>query len=126
MLEEWIPNQASGLNDESYKSEFRDTCIDPDWTLGDHWFEWTYVIDLDNRVLTVNEFVHFRFDNMPPLSPSDSNPGFVGYLEPELYGDGSTVPDTPAEYLASVDLWLKSRHDTTQPHSTFRTFSSKL
>ncbi|CAE6471999.1 hypothetical protein ACGC1H_003832 [Rhizoctonia solani] len=44
--------------------------IDFDWTfIGiDILIQWTYVIDLDNNVFTVNDSTHFKLDDMPPES----------------------------------------------------------
>ncbi|KAG8679799.1 hypothetical protein FRC11_003280, partial [Ceratobasidium sp. 423] len=67
---------------------------DADWTLGSEYIEWTYVIDLDNRVFTINGRVHLRLDNMPP-----SNPGLGSYHH-------SNILEIPSEYLShTVDLW---------------------
>ncbi|KAG8754360.1 hypothetical protein FRC11_006699, partial [Ceratobasidium sp. 423] len=67
---------------------------DTDWTLGSEDIEWVYVIDLDNRVFTINGTAHLRLDNMPP-----SDPGLDSYHD----GDRLSIP---SEYLSStVDLW---------------------
>ncbi|KAG8739666.1 hypothetical protein FRC11_000593, partial [Ceratobasidium sp. 423] len=88
-----------------------DVCTDADWTLGDLFIEWTYVIDLDNRVFTVNGALHFKFDNMPPLRASGTQLGFVDYLEgPE----DESPPEIPAEYLASIEFWPKLRYNAAE------------
>ncbi|CUA69184.1 hypothetical protein RSOLAG22IIIB_08311 [Rhizoctonia solani] len=44
------------------------------WTLDHHGtgrrIKWTYVIDLDNLIFTINQFLHLRLDNMPPSNLS--------------------------------------------------------
>ncbi|KAL5633627.1 hypothetical protein ACGC1H_003941 [Rhizoctonia solani] len=84
-----------------------------DWTLGDTFIEWTYVIDFDNRVCTVNGAVHFPFDNMPPLHSSDSELGFAEYLE------SYERIEIPAKYLKTIDLWPAPRFDVAQVHQQY-------
>ncbi|KAG8728616.1 hypothetical protein FRC11_010597 [Ceratobasidium sp. 423] len=67
---------------------------DADWTLGGEDIEWVYVIDLDNRVFTINGITHLRLDNMPPSDPRSGS-----------YHDGDRISILP-EYLSpTVDLW---------------------
>jgi hypothetical protein len=59
--------------------------------------DYTYVIDLDNRVFTINGVAHCRFDNMPP--------GDLGVYIDEDEDDGVRIR-IPLEHLATtVDLW---------------------
>ncbi|CAE6421545.1 unnamed protein product [Rhizoctonia solani] len=70
-------------------------CDNADWTLGDQDIEWTYVIDLDNKVFTINGITHLRFDNMPP-----SDPGLEYY-----YKDDGTAAFPSQCVSSTVDLW---------------------
>ncbi|KDN43381.1 hypothetical protein RSAG8_06165, partial [Rhizoctonia solani AG-8 WAC10335] len=110
-LEKWIAKLSKALLDEKsyrYLGWYpEDICTDSDWTLGDDCFMWTYVIDLDNRVFTVNGVLHFKFDNMPPLRASGSKLGFVDYFEDRT----RTPPEIPAEHLTSLEFWPKLNFD---------------
>ncbi|CAE6458791.1 unnamed protein product [Rhizoctonia solani] len=90
-LEKWIAKVTSDMDEESDS----DVCTDASWTLGDLWSPWT----LDNRVLTVNGILHFKFDNLPRVRASGSKLGFADYLEgPE----DSLQPEIPEECLTSL------------------------
>ncbi|KAG8695473.1 hypothetical protein FRC11_001453, partial [Ceratobasidium sp. 423] len=57
--------------------------------------EYTYVIDLDNLVFTVNGSTHLKLDNMPP-----SEPGL------EAYFDDEDSVEVPPQYISTaVNLW---------------------
>ncbi|KAG8707179.1 hypothetical protein FRC11_007622, partial [Ceratobasidium sp. 423] len=68
---------------------------DGDWTFVGGVIEYTYVIDLDNLVFTVNGSTHLKLDNMPP-----SEPGLEAYFEDE---DSVEVP--PQYISTAVNLW---------------------
>jgi hypothetical protein len=94
MLEEQeaCKEEVTQVEEASDASGFN-ICDDLDWTTPDGCTEWTYVIDLDNRVFTVNGVTHLRLDNMPP-----SDPGLEGYFEDRI--------KIPPEHRATVvDLW---------------------
>ncbi|EUC58394.1 CHD5 domain protein, partial [Rhizoctonia solani AG-3 Rhs1AP] len=68
-----------------------------------------YVIDLDNRVFTVNGVIHFKLDNLP------SNDKLCDlFMRPERF-------ELPAELaiVKSVDLWPPPRFDTAQAKRTY-------
>ncbi|KDN43235.1 hypothetical protein RSAG8_06202, partial [Rhizoctonia solani AG-8 WAC10335] len=81
--------------------------IRPDWTFlgpgSDIFIEWTYVIDLDNTVFTVNGSTHFKFDDMPPglelFFYFDEN------LDEELLVDTRSRPELSKHLTTCVDLW---------------------
>ncbi|KAH7326932.1 hypothetical protein B0J17DRAFT_222874 [Rhizoctonia solani] len=75
------------------------------WTLGSVGNQWTYVIDFDNCVFTVNGAVHFPFDNIPPLLDSEYEPSFDQYI------DSDERVEIPAKYLKAVDLWPAPRFE---------------
>ncbi|KAG8744251.1 hypothetical protein FRC11_013584, partial [Ceratobasidium sp. 423] len=50
---------------------------------------------------------------MPPLYPSDSEPGFVGYLQ------SYERIQIPAKYLKSIDLWPAPRFDVTEARQQY-------
>ncbi|KDN43383.1 hypothetical protein RSAG8_06167, partial [Rhizoctonia solani AG-8 WAC10335] len=116
------PSEPCGIRKVSAslldKESGGDVCTDASWTLGDLWIQWTYVIDLDNRVFTVNGILHFKFENMPPLRASGSKLGFVDYLEgPE----DSPEPEIPEEYLSSLELWSKLNLDVEKAQQEYST-----
>ncbi|CUA68354.1 hypothetical protein RSOLAG22IIIB_07872 [Rhizoctonia solani] len=79
-------------------------CEDVDWTFVGAEIEYTYVIDLDNRVFTVNGMTHLKLDNMPP-----SEPGLKAYFEDE------TMVEIPAQHLTTtVNLWPALKFDTAE------------
>ncbi|KAG8704279.1 hypothetical protein FRC11_010055, partial [Ceratobasidium sp. 423] len=88
-------------------------CIGTNWTIGYAFIGWTYVIDFDNLVFTVNGAIHFPFDNMPPLGSSDNEPGWVEYLE------SYERIEIPAKYLTTVDLWPTPSFDVTQAQQQY-------
>ncbi|CUA73510.1 Transmembrane protein 181 [Homo sapiens] [Rhizoctonia solani] len=95
-LEEWITSVSSDL-----KERYDDVLADASWTLGDLWIEWTYVIDFDNRVVTVNGALHFELENMPPLRAKRPNFGLIDYLETN---ECPLLPEVPNKYLISRSL----------------------
>ncbi|KDN43382.1 hypothetical protein RSAG8_06166, partial [Rhizoctonia solani AG-8 WAC10335] len=111
-LREWITKLSNTLPDKKackkfFRWEEYDVCTDSNWTLTDSHFEWTYVIDLDNRVFTVNGAIHFKFDSLPPLRAKGSKFGFVDYFEDM----SEPLPEIPAEYLTSIDIWPKFKFE---------------
>ncbi|CAE7156849.1 unnamed protein product, partial [Rhizoctonia solani] len=80
---EWVADTAKMLEnvntsdeevDQPYSSDSNspedddhlgyELCEDSNWTFTEG--EYTYVIDLDNRVFTINGGTHLKLDNMPP------------------------------------------------------------
>ncbi|KAJ1306367.1 hypothetical protein OPQ81_007373 [Rhizoctonia solani] len=118
-LEDWIKRITHALEDKKKRvvlfdwqnHEIGTGC---NWTLGDLSIDWTYVIDFDNRVFTVNGAVHFPFDSMPPLHSSDSEPGFAEYFEWE------EMIKIPTKYLTSIDLWPAPPFDTAQAQRQYK------
>ncbi|CUA73507.1 Bifunctional uridylyltransferase/uridylyl-removing enzyme [Rhizoctonia solani] len=112
-LEKWIQAMSKKLLHEEARGDYDsddDIRTDSDWTLCMGDVRWTYVIDLDNRVFTVNGILHFKFNNLPPLKRSGSKLGFVDYFS-ESYE--APYPEIPAEYLASppLDFWSEMTFD---------------
>ncbi|EUC54785.1 CHD5 domain protein, putative [Rhizoctonia solani AG-3 Rhs1AP] len=112
LLEKWITKLSNVLLDKKALDEFfeweeYDVCTNSSWTLADSYFEWTYVIDLDNRAFTVNGALHFKFDNLPPMRASGSKFGFADYFEETM----EPLPEVPSEYLTSIDIWPKFKFD---------------
>ncbi|KEP46020.1 putative CHD5 domain protein [Rhizoctonia solani 123E] len=112
-LKEYITQTTQMLQDQPQRAQLFEgnqcevgTCRN--WTLGSLSIDWTYVIDFDNCVLTVNGAVHFPFDKIPPLDGSESDPGFVEYLESD------DRIEIPAKYLKTIDLWPAPRFDVTK------------
>ncbi|CAE6496305.1 unnamed protein product [Rhizoctonia solani] len=117
ILEEWIANRiqilenakishdevvhpdlpeadcSSDLDDGALGYEL---CKDADWTFVGLATEYTYVIDLDNLVFTVNGWAHLKLNNMPP-----SKPGLKAYFDAD-----EEIIKVPPQYLSTeVDLW---------------------
>ncbi|CAE7182906.1 unnamed protein product [Rhizoctonia solani] len=88
------PEDGVGADDLGFNVTY-----DLQWTLAGLKSAWTYVIDLDNLVFTVNGVIHLRLDNMPPDLES------YDYVYP------SNVP-IPQEYICSrVNLWPAPNFD---------------
>ncbi|KAG8707180.1 hypothetical protein FRC11_007623 [Ceratobasidium sp. 423] len=89
------------LSEDVSSNDFDDGALgyelreDLDWTLAGNEVEYTYVIDLDNRVFTVNGITHLKLDDMPP-----SDPGLEGY-----FGDEDRVKIPPQHLSARVNFW---------------------
>ncbi|CAE6536857.1 unnamed protein product [Rhizoctonia solani] len=84
---------SSDLDDGALGYEL---CKDADWTFVGGDIEYTYVIDLDNLVFTVNGRAHLKLDNMPP-----SEPGLAPYFD-----EYEERIEVPPQYLSTVvDLW---------------------
>ncbi|CUA71966.1 hypothetical protein RSOLAG22IIIB_09982 [Rhizoctonia solani] len=81
------------ISDEHSDSPGYNLCADLGFTFIGGSIEWTYVIDLDNLIFTVNGVTHFKLDNMPP-----SEPGLEGYFENE-------VPIPPQHLGTALGLW---------------------
>ncbi|KEP52487.1 F-box protein [Rhizoctonia solani 123E] len=83
-------------------------CADPDWTFPGGDIEWTYVIDLDNLIFTVNGMTHLKLDNMPP-----SEPGLEDYFENE-------VP-IPRQYIGTaLGLWPAPGFDVQERQQAYK------
>ncbi|CAE6379006.1 unnamed protein product [Rhizoctonia solani] len=78
---------------------------DSSWILGSRNNRWVYVIDLDNRVFTVNGAVHFRLENLPD--------NLNDYLWRE------DRHDLPAHLLKPIKIWPPPRFDTAQAQQTY-------
>ncbi|KAG8728291.1 hypothetical protein FRC11_011422, partial [Ceratobasidium sp. 423] len=120
-LKEYIEKTTNVLQVEQQRAklfcwEDHVVCTGSNWTLGDTFIEWTYVIDFDNLVFTVNGAVHFPFDNMPPLDSSDSELGLVEYLE------SCERIEIPAKYLTTVDLRPAPNFNVTQAQQQYDEF----
>ncbi|KAL5633628.1 hypothetical protein ACGC1H_003942 [Rhizoctonia solani] len=120
VLEKWITKLSNSLLDKKAREKFfeweeYDVVTDSSWTLTDSYFEWTYVIDLDNRVFTVNGALHFKFDNLPPMRASGSKFGFADYFEEGM----EPLPQVPSEYLTSVDIWPQLKFDAEKDHQEY-------
>ncbi|CAE6445566.1 unnamed protein product [Rhizoctonia solani] len=86
-------DSSSDLNDGALGYEL---CKDADCTLLGGDIEYTYVIDLDNLVFTLNGSAHLKLDNMPP-----SEPGLEAFFD-----DDEEIIEVPRQYLSTVvDLW---------------------
>ncbi|EUC58396.1 hypothetical protein RSOL_250400, partial [Rhizoctonia solani AG-3 Rhs1AP] len=92
--------------DESGGVQIRNAS-DSSWILGEYHIRWVYVIDLDNRVFTVNGVIHFRLDNLP------SGDDLCYYLQREARFE------LPAKLIKSIDLWPPPRFDTAQAQQTY-------
>ncbi|CAE6394474.1 unnamed protein product [Rhizoctonia solani] len=117
--EKWITRMAIMLKGECGWPGHKYTCTEPDWSLGDRWIKWTYIIDFDNRVFTVNGVLHFRFDNMPPVRASGSELALVDYLEGPNHEHSPDLPQIPADCLTSIDLWPRLYHDAPEAQSQY-------
>ncbi|KAJ1300957.1 hypothetical protein OPQ81_003382 [Rhizoctonia solani] len=85
----------NSLDQDSDNTVGYQLCEDLDWTFAGVEVEYTYVIDLDNYVFTVNGKTHLKLDDMPP-----SNPGLGGYF------GGTVAFKIPSQHLnTTVDLW---------------------
>ncbi|CUA77003.1 hypothetical protein RSOLAG22IIIB_12468 [Rhizoctonia solani] len=94
---------------ESSKLDGENICTDSNWTLGAAHIQWTYVIDLDNHVFTVNGLLHFKLDNLPPLKRSGSELEFVDYFCEDP--NGGSLPKIPEEHLTSLEFWPQPTFD---------------
>ncbi|CAE6475796.1 unnamed protein product [Rhizoctonia solani] len=92
------PDDGVGADDLGFNVVYDS---DLDWfKLSGHFIDWTYTIDLDNLVFTINGKIHLRLDNMPPN------------LEHYTYHKGGDLP-VPQEYIcAKVNLWPAPDFDT--------------
>ncbi|CUA71968.1 hypothetical protein RSOLAG22IIIB_09984 [Rhizoctonia solani] len=96
MLENIKPSEEEVIiSDEHSDSPGYNLCADLGFTFirEDSDIEWTYVIDLDNLIFTVNAATHLKLDNMPP-----SEPGLEGYFE-------NKVPIPPQHLGNAQGLW---------------------
>ncbi|KDN43824.1 hypothetical protein RSAG8_05817, partial [Rhizoctonia solani AG-8 WAC10335] len=97
------PAEGDGADDLGFNVTY-----DLEWTFTDGYIEWTYVIDLDNLVFTINGTVHLRLDNMPPDLGDYSS----------LEGDELLIPQ---EYIcAKVDLWPAPNFDTEERQQQYK------
>ncbi|CAE6466042.1 unnamed protein product [Rhizoctonia solani] len=115
---EWIEKTTEALKDESQRNSLFNVpgrsggvqirnASDSSWILGEYHIRWVYVIDLDNRVFTVNGVIHFRLDNLP------SGDDLCYYLQREARFE------LPAKLIKSIDLWPPPRFDTAQAQQTY-------
>ncbi|CAE6531045.1 unnamed protein product [Rhizoctonia solani] len=89
-------------------------CDDPGWTFNNRYTKWTYVIDLDNLVFTVNGRTHLRLDNMPPREPS---------LEYYL----NTDTNIPPQHLGiAVNLWPDPGFDVQKCQEKYEALGSSI
>ncbi|KAH7337835.1 hypothetical protein B0J17DRAFT_718603 [Rhizoctonia solani] len=77
---------------------------DLNWTFVDDDIQYTYVIDLDNFVFTVNATTHLKLEDMPP-----SDPGFKAYFAPF-----NRVEIPPRHLTTAVKLWTAPLFDTAE------------
>ncbi|CUA77078.1 hypothetical protein RSOLAG22IIIB_06492 [Rhizoctonia solani] len=120
IFQDWVRSIIRMLEEVRAKLEenlWPDGCIPMDyelidgryWTMDHHHrqIKWTYVIDLDNLMFTVNQVVHFRLDNMPP-----SNPG-LGYYWTDL-------SKTPREcFPVTFHLWPNPLFDIEERQQSY-------
>ncbi|EUC62462.1 hypothetical protein RSOL_420650 [Rhizoctonia solani AG-3 Rhs1AP] len=100
------PDDGVGADDLGFNVVYEP---DLEWfKLSDRCVNWTYTIDLDNLVFTINGTVHLRLDNMPPD------------LEDYTYHEDGDVP-VPQEYLCpKVDLWPAPNFDTEECQQRYK------
>ncbi|CEL58745.1 hypothetical protein RSOLAG1IB_08791 [Rhizoctonia solani AG-1 IB] len=96
---------------------------DIDWTSMTSFDEFTYVVDLDNHVFTVNGTTHLKLDNMPPREP-----GLGIYFESEDDPeDRSKIPEIPSEYRAKeVNLWPTPNFDVKKRQQQYEALDSTV
>lgn len=101
VFQPFLPEDDSPESDDLLEYEL---CEDLDWTYVGGGIEYTYIIDLDNRVFTVNGLTHLKLDDMPP-----SEPGLKAYFEDE------NMTEIPAQHLTTkVNLWLAPNFDAAE------------
>ncbi|CAE6487582.1 unnamed protein product [Rhizoctonia solani] len=87
---------------------------DLEWTFIGGFILWTYVIDLDNLVFTINGTTHLRLDNMPPFlndrsSGGDDHRSYVGQAR------------IPSQHISTtVDLWPAPNFDTEESQRNYK------
>ncbi|CAE6520479.1 unnamed protein product [Rhizoctonia solani] len=129
-LKDWVANRITMLENAKIceTKGFFDDVVHPNDGLGaddfgfnvfyepDLWWRrssersisWTYTIDLDNLVFTINGIVHLRLDNMPPD------------LEDYTYQVDGDAP-VPQEYLRpKVDLWPSPGFDIEERQQKYK------
>ncbi|KAG8744960.1 hypothetical protein FRC11_013265, partial [Ceratobasidium sp. 423] len=97
-----------GVDDDIYVGDALGFNVirDLSWTFFGGFIEWTYVIDLDNLVFTINGTTHLRLDNMPPILD-------------DSYGGGKVR--IPSQYLSTtVDLWPAPNFNTEKSQRNYK------
>ncbi|EUC54778.1 CHD5 domain protein, putative, partial [Rhizoctonia solani AG-3 Rhs1AP] len=115
VLKKWIAEKASRCSARESEPD-DEVYTDASWTLGDTWIQWTYVIDLDNQVLTVNGVLHFKFSHLPPALTKGSKLGFVDYLRKD---EQPPWPEIPERYLTSIDLWPELKFEAEKAQQVY-------
>ncbi|CUA71664.1 hypothetical protein RSOLAG22IIIB_04710 [Rhizoctonia solani] len=89
------PDDGVGADDLGFN-----VIYDLPWMFTSYGIDWTYVIDLDNLVFTINGKVHLRLDNIPP--------DLGGYS----FWKGSNRSILRDHICQKVDLWPAPNFDT--------------
>lgn len=93
---------------------------------GSGYLTWTYLIDLDNEVFTVNGIVHFSLHTIPHRTW----PQYLDYSR--SYGDrywdyarcSLVLPNTPMEYIGNVSRWSKPDFDSAKVAHEYASLSA--
>ncbi|CUA71967.1 hypothetical protein RSOLAG22IIIB_09983 [Rhizoctonia solani] len=113
MLDNIKPSEKEvSISHEQSDSPGYRLCADLSFTFISGIIEWTYVIDLDNLIFTVNGLTHFKLDNMPP-----NEPGLEGYFENE-------VPIPRRNIGSALDLWPLPTFDVQERQHAYEALDS--